>query len=45
MRDALVQRRHLVVLLIGLACTISVVVVTQRPRPSYLFAFTVASWR
>ncbi|MBR0715353.1 hypothetical protein [Bradyrhizobium liaoningense] len=41
MRAALIRHRHLLVVLVGLACTISVVVVTQRPRPSYLFAFTV----
>jgi hypothetical protein len=41
MREALITHRHLVVLLVGLACTVCVVVVTQRPRPSYLFAFTI----
>ena len=41
MRDALITHRHLVVLLVGLASTVCVVVVTQRPRPSYLFAFTI----
>jgi uncharacterized membrane protein YidH (DUF202 family) len=41
MREAFITHRHLVVLLVGLACTVCVVVVTQRPRPSYLFAFTV----
>ncbi|MFT4120493.1 hypothetical protein [Bradyrhizobium sp.] len=41
MRDVLVRHRHFLVILVGLACTICVVVVTQRPRPSYLFAFTV----
>jgi uncharacterized membrane protein YidH (DUF202 family) len=41
MREALITHRHLVVLLLGIACTVCVVVVTQRPRPSYLFAFTI----
>lgn len=41
MWKTLARRRHFVVVLVGLACAVCLVVVTQRPRPSYLFAFTV----
>ncbi len=41
LREILITHRHLVVLLVGLATTVFLIVVTQRPRPSYLFAFTV----
>jgi hypothetical protein len=41
LREILITHRHLVVLLVGLASTAFLIVVTQRPRPSYLFAFTV----
>jgi hypothetical protein len=41
MRQVLIRRRHFFVLLLGLGFVVCVVTVTQRPRPSYLFAFTV----
>ena len=41
MRAMAFRHRQLLVVLAGLACTVCIVVATQRPRPSYLFAFTV----
>jgi hypothetical protein len=38
MREALIRYRHLIVLLVGLAFTVCLIVLTQRPRPSYLVA-------
>ena len=41
LRETLIERRHLVVIIAGLACTVFLIVITQRPRPSYLFLFSV----
>jgi hypothetical protein len=40
-KPKLIARRHLVVIYACLACVAVVVILTQRPRPSYLFAFTI----
>ena len=40
-KPKLIERRHLVVIYAGLACVAAVVIITQRPRPSYLFAFSI----
>jgi hypothetical protein len=41
LRETLIERRYLVVILVGLACAACLIIMTQRPRPSYLFAFSV----
>jgi hypothetical protein len=41
LKQTVIERRHLVVIFAGLVCTIFLVIITQRPRPSYLFPFTV----
>ncbi len=41
LKPRLIERRHLVVIIASLACVVFLIILTQRPRPSYLFAFTV----
>lgn len=41
LKQRLIERRHLIVMYACLTCVVVVIIVTQRPRPSYLFAFTV----
>lgn len=40
-KPKLIAHRHLVAIYACLACVAAVVIMTQRPRPSYLFAFSI----
>jgi len=41
LKSKLFERRHLVVIYVCMTCVVIAVIATQRPRPSYLFSFTV----